>query len=217
GPRRPRRHRHRVREVGQAQPHLAAQRRLARPGRGGDDEQRAAKPDHRPRPAPPPCALLKILHLFAHLLDQALRRERRLADLEVVGLRGDRVDLAVQLLDQEVERPADGPAAAQHLRELLEVRAEPDELLTHVGLLRPDRHLAEDPPLVDRRLAEERPDPLPQASVTSPPTPMAAPSSRARATYSAASAWSTRTCRVEASGAGKSSTAISTRPRSRRD
>src|SRR5206468_3474066 len=51
---------------------------------------------------------------------------------------------------------------AQHLRELLEVRAEPDELLTDVGLLRPDRRLAEDPPLVDRRLAEERPDPLPQ-------------------------------------------------------
>src|SRR2546428_649894 len=110
----------------------------------------------RPPPGPSRARSLKILHLRAHLLDQALRCERRLTDLEVVGLRGDRVDLAVQLLDQEVERPTHGPALGEHERALLEVRAEPGELLAHVGLLRPDRHLAEDPRLVDRRLAEER-------------------------------------------------------------
>src|SRR5574341_2402643 len=56
----------------------------------------------------PPFPLLKILRLLAHLLDRALRRERRLADLEVVRLRRDRVDLSVELLDQEVERPQIG-------------------------------------------------------------------------------------------------------------
>src|SRR3989449_8202776 len=56
--------------------------------------------------------------------------------------------------------PPDGPALVEDEGELLEVRAEPRQLLAHVGLLRPDRHLAENPPLVNRRLAEERADPL---------------------------------------------------------
>src|SRR3989442_10375799 len=112
---------------------------------------------------PPPFArLFKVLRLFAHFLDDPLGGERRLGKLEVVRLRGDRVDLAVQLLDQEVQRPADGATLVEEQRQLLEMRGEPGQLLAHVGLLRPDRHLREDPPLVEHDPAEQRVDALAQ-------------------------------------------------------
>src|SRR5882672_8459326 len=107
----------------------------------------------RPRRAP---ALLKILHLLADLLQDALGGQRGLAHLQVVGLRGHRVHLTVQLLDQEVERPADGPALVEQQRELREVRAQPRQLLGHVALVRPDRRLGHDARLVDGRLGQQR-------------------------------------------------------------
>src|SRR2546422_460258 len=58
---------------------------------------------------PPFVRLFKILRLLAHLLDDPLGGERRLAELEVVRLRRDRVDLAIQLLDQEVQRRVPPP------------------------------------------------------------------------------------------------------------
>src|SRR5712691_5224392 len=65
---------------------------------------------------PPFVRLFKILRLLAHLLDDPLGGERRLAELEVVRLRRDRVDLAIQLLDQEVQRPADRAALVDEER-----------------------------------------------------------------------------------------------------
>src|SRR5215470_12432210 len=70
------------------------------------------------RPRRAPRRLLKILYLLTDLLEHALRRQRRLAHLEVVGLRSHGIDLAVQLLDQEIQRRADGPAFVQQQREL---------------------------------------------------------------------------------------------------
>src|SRR6266852_599080 len=104
---------------------------------------------------PPFVRLFKILRLLAHLLDDPLGGERRLAELEVVRLRRDRVDLAIQLLDQEVQRPADRAALVEQERQLLEVRAEPRHFFAHVGLVGPDRHLGEDPALVADDVAEE--------------------------------------------------------------
>src|SRR5437899_994088 len=74
----------------------------------------------RPRRAPP--RLLKILYLLADLLQHALGRQRGLAHLEIVSLRGHRVDLPVQLLDQEIERTPHRSVLAEHQRELREVR-----------------------------------------------------------------------------------------------
>src|SRR5262245_15865939 len=113
-----------------------------------------------PDPPPPFARLLKVLRLLTHLLDYALGGERRLAELEVVGLGADGVDLAIQLLDQEIERPADRTALVEERRELVEVRGEARHLLAHIGLLGPDRHLGHEAPLVDDGLAEERGDPL---------------------------------------------------------
>src|SRR6267142_3368642 len=112
---------------------------------------------------PPPFArLFKVLRLFAHFFDDPLGGERRLGELEIVRLRGDGVDLAVQLLDQEVERAADGAATVEQQRELLEMRAEPRQLFPDVGLLGPDRDLGEDPALVEHDVAEQGTDALAQ-------------------------------------------------------
>src|SRR5437879_9214329 len=94
------------------------------------------------RPRRTPARLFKILHLLADLLQHALGGQRGLAHLEVVGLGGHRVDLAVQLLDQEVERPAHGTALGAQQRELGEVRAQPRQLLGHVAL-RSEEHTSE--------------------------------------------------------------------------
>src|SRR5262245_23721225 len=51
-----------------------------------------------------PLVLLKILDLFAHLLQHALAGQRGLAQLQVVGLACHRVHFAAQLLQQEVQR-----------------------------------------------------------------------------------------------------------------
>src|SRR6266850_857835 len=83
---------------------------------------------------PPPFArLFKVLRLFTHLLDDALGGERRLAQLEVVRLRRDRVHLSIQLLDQEVQRPADRASPVQEQDQLLEVRAQPRQFFPHLG------------------------------------------------------------------------------------
>src|SRR5262245_10040170 len=113
-----------------------------------------------PDPPPPFARLFKVLRLLPHLLDYALGGERRLAELEVVGLGADGVDLAIQLLDQEIQRPADRTALVEERPELVEVHGEPCHLLAHIGLPGPDRHLGHEATLVDHGLAEERGDPL---------------------------------------------------------
>src|SRR5258705_10982368 len=114
-------------------------------------------------PLPPFARLFKVLRLLPHLLDDALGGQRRLTELEVVGLRSDRVDLAIQLLDQEVQRPAGRAALVEEHAELVEVRAQPRHLLADVGLVGPDRHFGHEAPLVDDDLADERGDPLAEA------------------------------------------------------
>src|SRR6188474_3039797 len=45
-----------------------------------------------------PAASLDILHLLAHLLELRLGRDDQFGDIHAVGLRADRIDLAVHLL-----------------------------------------------------------------------------------------------------------------------
>src|SRR3954468_8877585 len=47
--------------------------------------------------------LFDILDLLAHLLELRLRVDDQLGDAQAVGLRSNRVDLAVHLLQQEIE------------------------------------------------------------------------------------------------------------------
>src|SRR5919109_129391 len=77
----------------------------------------------RPTRAPP--RLLKILYLLANLLQHALGGQRGLAHFEIVGLRGDRVDLPVQLLDQEIQGTAHRAVLVEQQREFRQVRAQP--------------------------------------------------------------------------------------------
>src|SRR5512147_1418552 len=82
-----------------------------------------------------------VLRLLAELLERRLGRDHGLGDLEVVRLGSDGVHLPVHLLDQEVERAADGAALGEEPRDLLQMRAESGQLLADVDPLRPDRHL----------------------------------------------------------------------------
>src|SRR5213594_2500082 len=80
------------------------------------------------RPRRAPGRLLKILHLLADLLQHAFRRQRGLAHLEVVPFRRHRVDLAVQLLDQKIEGPADGTTLVEQQGEFGQVGAQAGQL-----------------------------------------------------------------------------------------
>src|SRR5690348_13477732 len=60
-------------------------------------------------------SLLDILHLLAQLLDDDLDLDGVARDLGVLRLRSQRVRLAVQLLHQEVQPPADRVLAPQRL------------------------------------------------------------------------------------------------------
>src|SRR5262245_38434950 len=89
-----------------------------------------------------PCgaALLNVLHLLAHPLELRLHVDDDRRDLEAFGLRPDRVDLAVHLLQQEVELPAARLRAVGEIGPVHEVGAEADQLLVDVRA----RHEADD-------------------------------------------------------------------------
>src|SRR5258708_7845321 len=109
-------------------------------------------------PLPPFARLFKVLRLLPHLLDDALGSQRRLTELEVVGLRSDRVDLAIQLLDQEVQRPA-GLAALVDEHEELVPRARRWASRPRACARRPDVRA---PPRATRRCRGTRRGPAPE-------------------------------------------------------
>src|SRR5688500_14853912 len=84
----------------------------------------------------PPGTLFDILHLLAELLDDDLDVDGVARGLGVLRLRRQGVGLAVELLHQEIEPPADGILARQRLAHFGEVRAEARELLVDVEPLR---------------------------------------------------------------------------------
>src|SRR5689334_4927753 len=62
-----------------------------------------------------------VLHLLAHLLERGLGRDHGLGDLQVVRLGADGVHLAVDLLDQEIQRAAHRLVTGEEDAELGEV------------------------------------------------------------------------------------------------
>src|SRR5437016_14597919 len=84
----------------------------------------------RPRPS------LDILHLLAHLLELRFRRDHELGDSKTVGLRSHRVDLAVHLLQQEVELASARLGSVDERRQVRDVAAEPRNLFADVGASR---------------------------------------------------------------------------------
>lgn len=107
------------------------------------------------------CRLLQILHLLAHLLDQHLHLDRGACGLEILGLRGQGVGLAVELLHQEIQAPARRLGAAQRAARLLDVTDQSVELLVDVQPLQQQQHFLSDALLVD--LGAELAQPLLEA------------------------------------------------------
>src|SRR5262245_12190356 len=76
----------------------------------------------------PAIALLDVLHLLAQALDVGLGVDHPVGHGRVGALGTDRVDLAEDLLDEEVELAPDAPALGHEALELLEVAREAREL-----------------------------------------------------------------------------------------
>src|SRR5438445_12053467 len=119
-----------------------------------------------------PFLLLTILDLLAHLLQHALAGQRGLAQLQVVGLAGDRVHLPPQLLQQEIEASTDRTVLVEHQGQLGQVRPQARQLLGNVRLVGPHRRLGQDARLVSRAGAEP-----PTQALAQPPLP-ASPAGR---------------------------------------
>src|SRR5690606_6836213 len=84
---------------------------------------------------------LDVLHLLADLVDQHLQFHRRAAGAAVDRLRAEGVGLAVELLQQEIQAPADRLALGEHAADLGDVAGEAVELLVHVELLQREHQL----------------------------------------------------------------------------
>src|SRR2546429_7917988 len=105
---------------------------------------------HRAR-QPVAQGLFRVLHLLAHLLDQDLHVDRAAGGLEVLGLRGQGVGFAVELLHEEVEPAASGLARADDAAHLADVAREALELPVHVQAPRQRRQPLLQPPRADAR------------------------------------------------------------------
>src|SRR6478736_9335712 len=77
-------------------------------------------------------ASLDVLDLLAQLLDRDLHVDRDRCHLDRGRLGAERVRLAQQLLDQELEALADLATLGEEARDLVEVRAQPRQFLRDV-------------------------------------------------------------------------------------
>ena len=78
--------------------------------------------------------LIDVLNLLAELLDGRLQIEPDAGEFDVRRLGAQRVRLAVQLLAEEVELPADRPTVVEQRQRRLMMRPQPVELLARVRL-----------------------------------------------------------------------------------
>src|SRR5688572_32793333 len=77
--------------------------------------------------------LFDILDLLSHFLEFGLGVDDQLRNAQAIGLRPDGVDLAVHLLQQEIELPSARLGAVGKRLPVGEVRAEPCHLFRDVG------------------------------------------------------------------------------------
>src|SRR5262245_22888097 len=78
--------------------------------------------------------LLQVLHLLAKLLDHALELKADIGEFHIIGLRAQGIDLAIELLRQEIQPPAHRPARFDEEAGLSDMADETIEILTHMGL-----------------------------------------------------------------------------------
>src|SRR6266478_5963218 len=78
-------------------------------------------------------------------LDLQLQLDGRVGHFDRGRLRAERIGLAIELLHQEIEPPADRPAGAQHAPYLDHVGAQALQFLVDVGAHPVQRHLLADP------------------------------------------------------------------------
>src|SRR5439155_9130367 len=88
-------------------------------------------------------ALLDVLYLLAQLLDRDLHVDRDRGHLDRGRLGAERVGLAQQLLDDELEALADLAALFQQARDLVEVRAQAGQRFSDVDADRVRRGFVE--------------------------------------------------------------------------
>lgn len=98
---------------------------------------------------------LDVLDLLADLLESGLGADDRGPDLGGGRLGADRVELAADLLDQEVEPPADRAIAVDQRARLVEVAGEPDQLLGDVRAIGEQRDLLGDPRIADAVVVDQ--------------------------------------------------------------
>ena len=107
----------------------------------------------RPRwPCALSAALLDILDLLPHLLELRLGVDDQLRDAQAVGLGADGVDLAVHLLEQEIELPAARLRAVGQRVPVHQVAPEPGELFADIRPRRRADDLLRDESLIDGEL-----------------------------------------------------------------
>src|SRR5205814_2475682 len=94
---------------------------------------------------------LDVLHLFAKLFQLRLQGDDLARDQTVVGLRADRVHLAVHLLRQEIESAPDRFLGLHTVVELLEMAFHPGQLLRNIRAIGEINDLLEQPFVIDAR------------------------------------------------------------------
>src|SRR4051812_29974917 len=100
-------------------------------------------------PRPLTTASFHVLDLLAHLLEHGLCLDDGRGDLRERRLAPDRVELAPDLLNEEVEAAAARRCSRDQRARLLEVTLEPDELLADVRALREHGELAREQPWIE--------------------------------------------------------------------
>src|SRR5262245_9598524 len=109
-----------------------------------------------------PTGLFDILHLLAHALELRLGIDDELRDAHTVGLGADGVDLAVHLLQQEIQLATTGLIALDEHHPMRQVSPESRDLLGDVGTLCGSDDLLRDHGLIDWQLEADLIDPLAQ-------------------------------------------------------
>src|SRR4051794_11128314 len=92
-------------------------------------------------------ASLDVLHLLAKPLELDLHADDELRNSGILGFGAERIRLAYHFLQKEVEPPAHGLAGArhEHALDLIEVAAQPRELLGEIALVDDERELELEP------------------------------------------------------------------------
>src|SRR5262245_59734886 len=111
-------------------------------------------PEAPDRTTSSPRGSLSVRRLLLQPLDRDLHVHDGARDLRVLALAADGVDLAAELLAQELQAPAERAALAERVAPLLHMARQARDLLGDVGPVGEHGHLARDEFRGDGRVAE---------------------------------------------------------------